>query len=415
MTEKFETQKLSSLIFTFAGLTLSVTAFLVGSNVGMNLTLSKGILAIIIGNIILALYAGFIGVIGNKTKESSTMISRPVFGTHGQIITSMVIVVFLMGFVAVYSSMLGILINTLLPFIPAYVGNLIFVACICASTIRGFSGMSKLSRVGVPLLGLFVLYGLYQVNLNMGLSAVFTAVPTGTLAFGLIISQVVAVWTSAATFSSDMTRLALNPKHVFITTFTAFGLTSVLEIIGLVLALGTGESDLVKILSSLNMVVPALFIYLLLMWTSGQSLLYSFALAFENIAKVIIKDGREYPFSLRVGVGSIIAFILSAIMTAYGLTSSFNAFLLTIGIAIPSIGRILISHYHIVQRDTSRAFENMVPFRAHAFAAWICGILVAKYVTFGIPALSGMLSAMIIYALLSMALGEKEGSRALGT
>ena len=408
MSEKIQTQKLSNLIFTFAGLTLSVTAFLVGSNVGMSLSLSKGIMAIVFGNIILAVYSGLIGVIGSKTKESSTMISRPVFGTHGQIITSSIVVVFLMGFVSVYSSMIGNLINTLFPFIPAYVGNLIFVVCICATTITGFAGMSKLSKVGVPLLGVFVSYGLFQINKNMSLSSVFSVVPTSTLAFGLIISQVVSVWTAAATFSSDMTRFAKSPKHVFITTFTAFGLTSVLEMIGLVLSLGTGKGDLVAILSSLNMVVPALFIYLLLMWTSGQSLLYSFSLAFDNISKIAIKNKKGFPLSLWVGIGSAIAFIGSIIMTAYGLTASFNTFLLTIGIAIPPIGGILISHYYIINKNMDNAFENMPSIRPYAFIAWICGILIAKYIGFGIPALNGMISAFLIYAVLGLVLAREE-------
>ena len=373
----------------------------------MNLPLSKGVVAIILGNMILATYSGLIGAIGCKTRESSTMIFRPVFGTHGQIISSIIVVVFLMGFVAVYSSMIGVLVSTLFPSIPPYIGNLVFVACICTSTIKGFTGMSKLSKVGVPLLGAFVVYGLIQVNLNMGLSAVFEAMPTGTLAFGLIISQVVSVWTSASTFSSDLTRFAENTKHVFITTFTAFSLTALLEIIGLVLALGTGEADLVKILSNLNMVVPALFIYLLLMWTSGQSLLYSFALAFDNIYKLIAKKEKGFSISIWVGIGSGIAFILSVIMTAYGLTPSFNAFLLTIGIAIPAIGGILISHYYIVNRDMDNVFENMPTLRPYAFVAWICGILVAKYVIWGIPALNGMLAALIAYAILSLAISKK--------
>lgn len=63
MSTEFKTQKLSSIIFTFTGLTLSVTVFLVGSNAGINLPLTTGIIVIIIGNnIIIALYSDFTGV-----------------------------------------------------------------------------------------------------------------------------------------------------------------------------------------------------------------------------------------------------------------------------------------------------------------------------------------------------------------
>src|SRR5680860_1320139 len=117
MKNKFETQGLGRLIFAFSGLTLSVTAFLVGSNVALNLSLYGGIIAIFFGNTILAVYAGLIGLIGYKNRESSVVISKPVFGNNGQMITSLIVVIFLMGFVAVYATLFGELVNTLFPLI----------------------------------------------------------------------------------------------------------------------------------------------------------------------------------------------------------------------------------------------------------------------------------------------------------
>jgi len=408
MKNKLETQKLSKLIFAFSGLTLSVTAFLVGSNVGSNLPLYIGMIAIIFGNLVLAVYAGLIGLIGYKNKESSVVISRPVFGNYGQIVTSGVVVIFLMGFVSVYATLFGELINTLFPLISPYLGSLIFIALITISTIKGFSGISGFSKIGVPLLGIFVFYGLYKVNNLVGLSDIVNIKPVGKLAFGLVMSQVISVWSSAATFSSDINRFAQKSKHVLITTFVAFGLTAVLEIIAFILALGTGEANLVAILKSLNLVVPALFIYLLLMWTSGQTLLYSFSLAFNNIYKLFIKDKKEISNSKWVILGSVLALIGSFIMLSYGVTASFNKFLLTIGIAIPAIGGILIAHYHIVYRGKTNHFGVISSFRLNAFISWGIGILIAKYINLGIPALNGMLSASIVYIILGFYFKEKE-------
>ena len=405
--ETATTQSTSSIIFTFAGLTLSVTAFLVGSNVGMNLPLWSGILVILIGNIVLALYSGFIGVIGQKTGQPSIMISKPAFGKYGQILTSTIIVIFLMGFVAVYSSMIGTLLNSMFPAVPALVGNFIFIVCITITTVSGFKGMSLLSKIGLPCLLIFVLYGLYKVNAEIGLDAVVNNVPAGGLAMGLIISQVISVWTSAATFSSDITRFAKKPKTVFVITFVAFGCTAALETVGLICALGTGKGDLVEILKSLDVLAIALLIYLILMWTSAQSLLYSFSLAFKDIAGVLTKGKSSLSREKWVIVGSIVAFIGSIIMTLYGLTSSFNAFLLTIGIAIPSVGGILIAHYFIVQRDMEHAFDNMPGIRIIAYISWVAGILAAKFVTIGVPALNGLLTAAILYSILGLATKSK--------
>lgn len=401
--ETFQTQSTPTIVFTFAGLTLSVTAFLVGSNVGMNLPLSLGILVIIIGNIILALYSGFIGVIGQSTRKPSIMISKPAFGSYGQIITSTIVVIFLMGFVAVYSSMIGTLIHTMFPQVPALAGNLAFIICITLTTVSGFKGMSLLSKIGLPCLFVFVLYGLYQVNAQIGLSAVLEKTPVSSLGMGLIISQVISVWTAAATFSSDMTRFAKRRKDVFIITFLAFACTAVLESVGLICALGTGKGDLVAILQGLDIMAVALLIYLLLMWTSAQSLLYSFSLAFQDIAGVVTKGRSKASREVWVIVGGVVAFAGSVVMTLYGLTSSFNAFLLTVGIAIPSIGGILIAHYFVVQRNFETAFDNIPNVRVVAFVSWLAGIVVAKFVGWGIPAINGLITAAVLYSILGLA------------
>jgi cytosine permease len=140
------------------------------------------------------------------------------------------------------------------------------------------------------------------------------------------------------------------------------------------------------------------------MWTSAQSLLYSFSLAFDNISNVLTKGRSKVSPKIWVAIGSILAFALSVAMTLFGLTPAFNAFLLTIGIAIPSIGGILIAHYFIVLRGNfALAFENVPTIRPVAFAAWIIGIVVAKNLAMGIPALNGLLAAFICYSVLGLA------------
>jgi len=401
-----ESKGFFDIAFVFAGLTLSVTAFVVGSNLGLNLSLASGILAIVIGNTILALYSGFIGIIGMKTKESSSMIAKPAFGIYGQIISSFTVVTFLMGFVAVYASMIGNIIHKLIPQMPLWTGSVLFIVCICITTIFGFTSMSKLSKIAVPLLGIFVGFGLYKVNQLTGLTNVANIVPTGDSSFGVLVSSVIATWISAATFSSDITRFAKSSSHVFGITFFAFGCTTILETVGLVCALGAGSGDLVSILAKLGIIVPALFIYLLLMWTSAQTLLYSFSLALMNIQNVLIRE-EKISEQICIVIGATLALIGSIFMSYMGFTSSFQSFLLTIGVAIPPIGGILIAHYLLVYGITEKSFENMPKIRYTAFVAWLCGIAVAKLFNIGIPALQGFITTIIIYSILELTIGKK--------
>ena len=83
-----EKKGLGSVFFVFAGYVLSVTAFVIGGNVGNQLDFSEGVLALFIGNMILACYAGVLGYIGTKANKSSTDIFKPVFGIKGQVIAA---------------------------------------------------------------------------------------------------------------------------------------------------------------------------------------------------------------------------------------------------------------------------------------------------------------------------------------
>lgn len=396
-----QTQSFANLAMVFAGLTLSITAFLVGSTIGSGLTLFEGIGAIIVGNVLLALYAGILGLIGMRTRTSSTIVSRPAFGIKGQIVSSTIIALFLMGFNAVYATAIGALLHALFPIIPAWIGSIVFVACIVLTSIYGFKGMSWLSKSAIPLIAIFVIFGLSRVSSSVGgLSKVWDVVPTGDITFGVAVSVVFSCWATAATFSPDLARFAKNTFHVFGATFFAWVCcTTLLEIVGLICALGAGTGDLVQIMVNLNLVWAALITYLLLMWTSGQSLLYSFALALSNIENTLTKEVR-YGRAFWISVGGVVAFIGSLIMGYYGLTSAFQNFLLTIGVAIPPIGGILIAHYFIVSRSQKTSDDSFPAFNYSAFVAWVVGICVAKFVQLGIPPLQGMFAALITYSII---------------
>ena len=64
-----ETKGIGSVFFVFAGYVLSVTAFVLGGNVGNQLTFMDGVLALLVGNMILAFYAGILGYVESMRKS----------------------------------------------------------------------------------------------------------------------------------------------------------------------------------------------------------------------------------------------------------------------------------------------------------------------------------------------------------
>ena len=406
---EFETKGLPSIFFVFAGFVLSVTAFLIGTKVGNSVSLGKGLAALLTGNMILAAYAGVIGLIGMKTRRSSTVMLRPVFGLQGQILVSALITFVNISFVSVYASMIGTQLYAFFPVLTKYAGLFAFVIVVGAINWFGFKGLSILGKVGVPALAAFVVLGVFKIHAKVGFAALADAVPAEPTSWIAMLSFVTASWMTGGTLSSDLTRFARKPYYVFIVTFGAFLCVTILESVGLICSLGAGEGNLVTILSKLGLDSVAIFIYLILGLTSGQAIVYSFSLAVMNITRVI-NGGRE-PRVLTdrfwIVVGCVIASVVGVIMTRTGLLFSFLNFIKMIGIAIPPVGGLIIAHYLIVERNFEKPFENMPAVRLPAFIAWAGGIVGAYYLKFGIAPLNGFFVAIAVYTALRFALPQR--------
>lgn len=405
MTE--ERKGFGSVFFVFAGYVLSVTAFVLGGTVGNQLNFTKGVLSLFIGNMILAGYAGILGYIGNKAQKSSTDTFKPVFGVKGQVISSTIVSLFSLVFISVYSSLVGSMTQSLFNLPSPYIGFAVYLTVIVLINLKGFKGMSLFSKIAVPAIGLFIVYGLFVINRKVGFSNVLEIRPKEEGTFFSVLSVVAASWMTGATFSSDIVRFLKKPNMVWLVTVGSFICVTVLETVGLLCALGTGQSDIVQILASLNMSAVAFIIYLLLTITSGQAVLYIAAQALENITKVIRKCDNEkgdgkFTAKFFIIPSCVFAGIIGIIMLTNGFTQTFLSLLNTIGAAIPPVGGTIVAHFIIVEREYKKTFENMPAYRIEAFIAWILGITVSQCVAWGIKPINGFVTAAVIYTVIRL-------------
>ena len=385
-----EKKGLGSVFFVFAGYVLSVTAFVIGGNVGNQLDFSEGVLAF---------------YIGTKANKSSTDIFKPVFGIKGQVIAASIVSLFSLVFVSVYSSLVGNMMSSLFGGISPYIGMVLYLVLITLINLKGFKGMSIFSKIGVPIIAAFVVYGLIMVGNQIGFKNLATAQPIAPAPFMSVVSVVAASWMTGATFSCDITRFVKKNWYVWVVTIGSFLCVTVLETVGLICALGTGKGDLVAILGELNMSVVAFVIYLLLTITSGQAVIYIAALALENITKVIRgREGMEsdgkFTANFFIIPSCLFATVFAIFMISNGFTSTFLSWLGIIGTAIPPVGGTLVGHFFLVERNFSETFQNMPSYRFVAFVAWVGGICASLLIPFGIKPLNGFIAGMLIYALL---------------
>src|SRR5207245_7831909 len=102
-----------------------------------------------------------VGVLGQRTRMNSYLVSRIVYGVKGSTLISVLIGILSVGFVGVIASFLGAVISAGIPFLPVWVGSLGFVIFSTYIALVGYNGLSVVGHISVQLLwalGLFLLF-----------------------------------------------------------------------------------------------------------------------------------------------------------------------------------------------------------------------------------------------------------------
>lgn len=395
-----------SVFFVFAGYVLSVTAFVLGGNVGHQMNFVNGVGALLLGNMILACYAGLLGYIGHRAQCSSSDMFKPVFGIKGQVVSATIVSLFSLVFISVYSALVGSMAAQLFHLNTPFIGFAVYLIVIVFINLYGFKGMSLFSKFAVPAIGIFIIYGLYVINQKMGFGNIAAAKPAAPASFLSVVSVIAASWMTGATFSSDIVRFLKKANQVWLVTVGSFLCVTILETVGLLCSLATGSGDIVTTLGELGMSAVAFIIYLLLTITSGQAILFIAAQALENITKVVRGVGPEgdgkFTAKFFIIPSCIFAAVIGAFMLVNGFTQTFLSLLGTIGSAIPPVGGTIVAHFLVVEREYTKTFQNMPAYRPAAFLSWFGGVLVSIVLPVGIKPLNGFLAAVVIYAVLRM-------------
>lgn len=400
---------LISIMAVWFGYTVSISAFLVGGEIGAGLTATKGIAAILIGNLILVVIGTLIGTIGSRTGLTTYGASQLVFGKKGSILSSTILGLTAMLFVGLLMDTFGNTMLVLLPSFPKFGTIMIFAIAITSTSIFGMKGLKTISYVAMPSLWILVGITLYKAVTHAGgWSPIFNTQPTAPITMAHAISLVIATWIGGACLASDISRFAKNTTHIFIGTTFGFLLgTSLFEIIATFAAIGTGEAQFTTIMMSLDLLIPAALITLLALWTTTDNNVYSSSLAFLNVGKLI-------GFHLPKWAWTIICVIIAVIASTFNFADNFGKFLGYLGPVDTPFAGILIAHFWIINSGKNKL---VIPdgFRYTAWITWTVSYVITRLAVVNqasIPVPSGIIgiaSGFIIYIILAKTLGKKEG------
>lgn len=319
-----------ALTFVMLGLTFFSASMWTGGALGTGLSFNDFFLAVLIGNLLLGIYTAFLGFIGSKTGLTTHLLARYSFGIKGSWLPSFLLGGTQVGWFGVGVAMFaipvgkatGIDINLLI----AISGILMTI-----TVFFGISALTILSIIAVPAIAILGSYSVYLAVHDMGgLNTLMAVKPAEQLDFNLALAMVVGSFISAGTLTADFVRFGRNPKIAVIVAIVAFFLGNTLMFVfGAAGAASLGMADISDVMIAQGLLLPAIIVLGLNIWTTNDNALYASGLGFANITGLSSKK-------LSVVNGII------GTLCALWLYNNFVGWLTFLSAAIPPVGGVII-------------------------------------------------------------------------
>ncbi|MBY6198387.1 cytosine permease [Vibrio hangzhouensis] len=394
----------ASLTMVMLGLTFFSASMWTGGSLGTGLSFNDFFLAVLIGNLILGIYTSFLGYIGSSTGLSTHLLARFSFGSKGSWLPSVLLGGTQVGWFGVGVAMFaipvqkatGIDTNTLI-----IVSGLLMTATV----YFGISALMVLSAIAVPAIALLGGYSvLTAVDSAGGVAELQKIQPAEPLDFSVALAMVVGSFVSAGTLTADFVRFGKKPMGaVFITMVAFFIGNSLMFIFGAAGASVTGQSDISEVMIAQGLLLPAIIVLGLNIWTTNDNALYASGLGFSNVTGLPSK----YLSMVNGLVGTL---------CALWLYNNFVGWLTFLSLAIPPIGGVIIADF-LMNKKRYANFET-AKFQTVNWAGIIAvglGVAAGNFLPGVVPVnavLGGALSYLVLDRLLNNKAAQPQNAEA---
>ena len=391
-----------TMLAVMLGFTFFSASMWAGGTLGKGLTLFEFASVVLAGNLVLGLYAVLLAFIASRTGLSTHLLSRYAFGVRGSWLPS-----FLLGGTQVGWFGVGVVMFAL-PIEAATGINIYLLIAIggvlmTATAWVGFKALTILSFIAVP--AIFVLGNMsvaMAVGKAGGINALAAITPDDPITLAVALTACIGSFISGATLTPDFVRFARSPTIGVSTTLIAFFLgNSLMFTFGAVGALVYSEADISQVMFAQGLILPAILVLGLNIWTTNDNALYAASLGFANITRL--------PKHWIVIFNGVIGTLAS--MWLY---NNFVGWLSFLSSALPPIGAILIADFFMVARRHYPTLEQAAFKQVNwiAVGAWAVGFAAANLLP-GIPPLNAVLSAFIVYIVASRVMGGASERRTI--
>ncbi len=375
-----------AMLVVMLGFAFFSASMLSGGTLGTSMNFKDFFKAVFIGNIILCIYTGLLAYIAGDTGLSTHLLARYSFGEKGSYLVSFLLGATQVGWFGVGTAMFAY------PVAKVTGINVVILVAIAgflitATAYFGMKSLMILSAVAVPAIAILgsVSAGM-AMNSVGGINGLMDIVPAETMSMSAAVGVVVASFISGGTLTPDFTRFAKNKRIGVSTTVIAFLIGNTLMFaFGAIGAMVTGEADISEVMFLQGLIIPAIIVLGLNIWTTNDNALYASGLGFSNITK--------QPKNRLVIINGIVGTLLA--ITLY---NNFMSWLSLLNTFMPSIGGVIIADYFFVRKGKYVALEaaNITSVNKVAIIAWLVGVIAAHFLP-GITPVNAVVTSIIAY------------------
>lgn len=381
------------IVMIMLAVMIALPAFVMGAELSFSLGATRAVWAALLGGAVLAVISALAGATGARTRQSTYELITEAFGSQGARLANAVLGLSILGWYGVIAMMFGealIGASPALAAVPIWLLALAGCVLTTVTTLYGFRALDLLSALTSPLKIVLLLWT-FHAALRGGLGPVLDFMPREHTGLGTGISIVAGGLIVGAVLAPDVARFARTPWHAAAGCAVAYGLCfpAVLLLAGLP-SLAAGNKDLVAIMITLGLGLPALLIVALTAWSTNTFNLYAATL----IGQTVWTRQPAWRLSLAAGIAG-------AALGLAGVSQLLVPYLLWLGICIPPIAGVYLLNAALAQR------KGPAPaWRADALIAWLIGSGWAAlsrewgWQLTPVPALDSIVVCAVSYALM---------------
>ncbi|MEH6566464.1 MAG: cytosine permease [Halopseudomonas sp.] len=387
-------KSLWSMGLVLLGFTFFTATMWAGGTVGTAFDFGTLLWVLLIGNLLLGVYAAVLGYIAARSGLNTALMSRYAFGEIGSKLSDFILGFTQIGWYAWGTATMALLLvkMTGLPEGATLPLMVLFGFGFCVTAFVGYRGLELLSRVAVPAMMVLIAVSMFIAASDAGgLTGLTSIAPTSDLSMAAAITLVFGTFVSGGTQATNWTRFARSGKTAVWATLAAFFLgNGLMTLVGALGALVYQQADIVDIMVAQGLATLGILMLFLNLWTTQDNTVYNFAVAGCNL----LRTRRRKTVTV---VGAAIGTLLAVL----GMYEWLIPFLILLGTFIPPVGGVIMANYFVRYRGIypDLASAQLPAFNLIGLSAYAIGSFVA-YTSAWIAPVVGVLVAAFSYALL---------------